>query len=99
MTKARPPDFGRSLDNLLTEDDLLIFAKMIHLYSWTRHSTLVGSKSSLQSNWKRHISSTLYRAFTKFGDQEIPEVREFIDNFPITPTITQEFKLLVGSPK
>ena len=37
-----------------------------------------------------HIDVGVQNAFTKFGDREIPEVREFIDNFPITPTITKE---------
>ena len=33
----------------------------------------------------------VYRTHSRsLADREIPEVREFIDNFPITPTITKE---------
>lgn len=91
--EARPPDFGRSLDNLLTEDDLLIFAEddtplfadQTFDFGWIEEfATVELEKSHL-------INVAIQSAFTKFGDQEIPEVREFIDNFPITPTITMEF--------
>lgn len=97
--EARPPDFGRGLMtilteadgfSILTEDDEPLLGPTTFDFGWIEDFATVEIEKSC------YINVAIQAAFTKFGDQEIPEVREFIDNFPITPTITQEFKFAGG---
>ena len=96
--EARPPDFGRSLDNLLTEDDLLIFAEddtplfadQIFDFGWIEDFATVELEKT------HFIPAQVSNAFTVFGDKEIPEVKVFVDEFTGRPHITQEFKFAGG---
>ena len=90
--EERPVDFGHYYDNITTEDDFNLLTESGDFivgphgfdYGWIEDYATVEIEKSL------HIDVGVQNAFTKFGDREIPEVREFIDNFPITPTITKE---------
>ena len=92
----RPVDFGSYFDNIvteadgfniLTEDDEPLVGPFGFDRNWLEDVVALELEKSL------YINVAVQNAFTKFGDREIPEVREFIDNFPVTPTISNETHL------
>jgi len=87
--EARPPDFGRFLDNLTTEDDFNIlaedgenlFADMVFDFGWIEEFATVELEKT------HFFTAQVQNAFSVFGDTELPEVKLFVDELSGGPVI------------